>query len=425
MTKATIEKQSAADVELKIVVSAKELQDAKAAVLAEAKKDMKISGFRPGQAPDAIAERNMDAAKLQLEVVEKVLAATFTEAVQGHGLKTLAQPKVDVKKFVPWDELEYEAKVAVLPEITYDYTKLKVKYDEVKLDEEEVDTALENLQQQFADRKSVKRAAKLGDEVRMDFKGVREGTPVEGAAGQNSMLVLGSGRFIPGFEDEIVGMKKGDKKSFDITFPIDYHATDLAGKKVTFTVTVNEVREVETLKLDDEFAKKVGGFKKLNELKEDIRKNLQEGKDNEAGRAYEAAVLAQAVKQTKVVISELLEDEQYQEIKHELEEQVKSSGMELDDWLKIQKKDEKVFKQELHDEAKRRIGVGLIIRDVIEKQKFEIRVDEVQDQIEKMRMTYTDPEVLEHLDHDHFKNDVANRLLTQKAVDWLCEQAKK
>lgn len=425
MTKATIEKQSAADVELKIVVSAKELQDAKAAVLAEAKKNMKIAGFRPGQAPDAIAERNMDAAKLQLEVVEKVLAATFTEAVQGHGLKTLAQPKVDVKKFVPWDELEYEAKVAVLPEIAYDYTKLRVKYEPVKLDEKEVDMALENLQQQFAERKSVKREAKLGDEVRMDFEGVREGTPVESAAGQNSILVLGSGRFIPGFEDELVGLKKGDKKTFDITFPKDYHVADLAGKKVTFSVTINEVREVETPKLDDEFAKQVGGFKKLDELKEDIRKNLQEGKDNEAGRAYEAAVLAEALKQSKVAISELLEDEQYHEIKHELEEQVKSSGMQLDDWLKVQKKDEKTFKQELHDEAKRRIGVGLIIRDVIEKQKFEIRVDEVQDQIEKMRMTYTDPEVLEHLDHDHFKNDVANRLLTQKAVDWLCDLAKK
>lgn len=389
------------------------------------KKNMKIAGFRPGQAPDAIAERNMDAAKLQLEVVEKVLAATFTEAVQGHGLKTLAQPKVDVKKFVPWDELEYEAKVAVLPEIAYDYTKLRVKYEPVKLDEKEVDMALENLQQQFAERKSVKREAKLGDEVRMDFEGVREGTPVESAAGQNSILVLGSGRFIPGFEDELVGLKKGDKKTFDITFPKDYHVADLAGKKVTFSVTINEVREVETPKLDDEFAKQVGGFKKLDELKEDIRKNLQEGKDNEAGRAYEAAVLAEALKQSKVAISELLEDEQYHEIKHELEEQVKSSGMQLDDWLKVQKKDEKTFKQELHDEAKRRIGVGLIIRDVIEKQKFEIRVDEVQDQIEKMRMTYTDPEVLEHLDHDHFKNDVANRLLTQKAVDWLCDLAKK
>ncbi|MEI7818953.1 MAG: trigger factor [bacterium] len=425
MTKATIEKQTKAEVELKIIVSAKELQEAKAVVLAAAKKDLKVSGFRPGQAPDAIAERHLDPAKLQLDVVEKVLAATFTEAVQGHGLKTLAQPKVDVKKFVPYDELEYEAKVAILPDITYDYSKLRAKYKKAELDEAEVDMALENLQQQFAERESVDRGAKMGDEVRMDFEGVREGNPVEGAAAQNSLLVLGSGRFIPGYEEELVGLKKGDKKSFDITFPKDYHASDLAGKVVTFSVTIHEVRSVKLLELNDDFAKKVGGFQKIDQLKDDIRTNLLEGKQSEIDKAYETEVLELAVKNAKVEISELLEDEQYHDLKHEMEEKVKSSGMELDDWLEVQKKKKDDFKEELHEEARRRIGVGLIIRDVIEKQKLVVAVDEVQDQLEKMRTTYSDPEVLKHLDHDHFRNDVANRLVTQKAVDWLCSQAKQ
>jgi len=425
MTKATIQKRTAADVDLHIIVTTEELQSAKAAVLASAKKDLKVSGFRPGQAPDAIVERQLDPAKLQLDVVEKVLAATFAEAVQGHNLKTLAQPKIDVKKFVPFDELEYEAKVAILPEISYDYTKIRVTHTAPKLDESEVRAALQNLQVQFAERESVKRAAQKGDEVRMDFEGTRDGGAVDGATGQNSLVVIGAGRFIPGFEDELIGLKKGDTKSFDITFPKEYHAADLAGAEVTFKVTLHEVRLIKQSELDDAFAKKVAGLDTLDALKADIRENLLESKAQEDDKAYESEVLTKALKETKLMISPVLEVDQYAELKADIEQQIKSSGMELDDWLKVQKKSTDEFEAELHQEAARRIGTGLIIRDIIEKQKITIAVDEVADQIEKMRMSYTDPETLKHLDHDHFKNDVANRLLTQKAVDWLCLQAKQ
>lgn len=424
MTKAIIHNQTPSQVELKITVTPEELKSAKAAALNEAKKGVKVPGFRPGQAPDAMVERQIDQAKLQMDVVEKVLAATFSEAVKGHNLKTLAQPKVDITKFVPYDEMEYTATVAILPEITYDYTKLRVTYDEPKVDDSEIDIALHNLQEQFAERKSVDRAAKLGDELRIDFKGTQDGKAVAGAAAQNSMIVLGSGRLIPGFEDELTGLKKGDKKTFDITFPKDYHAIELAGQKVTFAIEVHEVREVEEIKLDDAFAKKVANMPKLENLTDDIRKNLQEGKEKDARQTYESAVLEAAIKNAKVEISPLLEEEQTQDLRNEYAEKVKSQGMELEDWLKVQKKSEEEFTAELGEESRRRIGVGLIIRDILEKQKITVTEDEVMNQLESMRTSYTDPEVIKHLDHDHFKNDLANRMVTQKAVDWLTEQAK-
>lgn len=424
MTKATIKKQTPAEVELHITVTPTELHSAKTAALQEAKKGLKVAGFRPGQAPDAMVERQLDPAKFQMDVVEKVLAATFSEAVQGHKLKTLAQPKVDITKFVPFDELEYTASVAILPEITVDYTKLRVKYDQPKVEEAEINQALQNLQEQFAERTSVDRVAKKGDELRIDFKGERDGKPVEGAAAQNSMIVLGSGRLIPGFEEELIGMKKGDSKTFDITFPKDYHAPELAGQKVTFEIDVHEVREVEEVKLDDAFAKKVANMPKLADLKADIRTNLQEGKEKDGRQAYESAVLEETIKQAKLEISPLLESEQVQDLENEYAEKVKSQGLELEAWLKVQKKSEEEFKAELTEEARRRIGVGLIIRDIIEKQKITVDAEEVDAQLERMRTSYTDPEVIKHLDHDHFKNDLANRLVTQKAVDWLTEQAK-
>lgn len=408
-----------------ISVSAKELQSAKSAVLSEAKKDMKISGFRPGQAPDAMVERQLDPAKLQMDVVEKILGASFAEAVEGHKLRTLAQPKIDVKKFVPFDELEYEATVAILPDITYDYAKLKVAYQEPKLDEAEVKLALDNLQQQFSERTTLDRAAKDGDEVRMDFKGEMDGKAVDGAAGMNQMIIIGSGQFIPGFEEELIGLSKGDTKTFDIVFPKEYHAAELAGQKVTFTVTLHEVRKIELPKIDDAFAKKVADFKTLEELKDDIRKSLLEGKETEAKREYESQVLAEAVKHAKIEVSPILRAEQAQELQLDLENQAKSRGLELKDWLKMQKKSEEDLQKEVDTEADKRIGYGLVIRDVIDKQKFTATNGEIDAQIEQMRTSYSDPEVLKHLDHDHFRTDVNNRIVTQKAVDWLCEQAKK
>lgn len=424
MTKATITKQTPAEVSLHIIVTKDELQSAKAAVLDAARKDVKVSGFRPGQAPDAMVERSLDPAKLQVDVVEKVLAATFTEAVSGHKIRTLAHPKVDVKKFVPFDELEYDATVAVLPEITYDYTKLKVKYTEPKIDKAEIEIALENVRQQAAGRTVVERAVQEGDEVRLDFDGEMDGKPVDGAKGMNTMIVIGSNQFIPGFEDQLVGLKAKDKKTFTITFPKDYHATELAGQDVEFSVQVHEVREIKLPDLDDKLAKEIANFPTLDDLRDDIRKHLMEGKETEVKREYESAVLAEAVKNTKLEISPILESEQLEELQAEVDKQVRSQGLEMKDWLKIQKKTEADFTAELKAEAQKRIQIGLIIRDVIDKQKIVTQPEEVEIQIENMRTTYSDPEVLEHLDHDHFKQDVANRLITQRAVDWLCEQAK-
>ncbi len=424
MTKATITKRDPAELELTVVVTKAELASAKQAVLEQMKKDLKVPGFRPGKAPDDIAERHVDQAKFQLEVVEKVLAATYSEAVKGHEIRALAEPKVDVTKFVPFDEMEYVAKIAIVPTIDFDYAKLKVKYDAPKVSDKEIDVALKELQSQAAEPITVNRAAKLGDEVRFDFEGVREGTPVEGAAGQNTLLELGSGKFIPGYEDQLIGMKKGDEKTFDITFPADYHAEDLAGKVVAFTAKVHEVREKNLPKLDDSFAKTVAQLDSLKALKDDVRQNLVAGKEDDYKKEYENAVLEEAMKQVKLEVSPTLEHDQAHELEHQYEQQIASSGMKLEDWLKVQGKDEKSFHDELHVEAKRRISIGLIIRDVIEKQKFNVSVDEVQDNLEKMRMSYSDPQILKQLDAEEFKNDMANRMVTQKAVDWLCEQAK-
>jgi trigger factor len=261
--------------------------------------------------------------------------------------------------------------------------------------------------------------------VRFDFEGVREGKPVEGAAGMNHMLELGSGKFIPGYEEEMVGLKQGDEKTFDITFPKEYHAEDLAGKVVTFTVKVHEVREIVVPKLDDEFAKTIAQLDSLKALKDDIKQNLVAGKEEDYRKDYENAVLEKILKDVKLPVAKSLEDDQAHELEHQYERQIESSGMKLEDYLKVQGKDPNEFHQELHGEARRRIQSGLIIRDVVEKQKFTATLEEVEGNVEQMRMNYSDPKVLAELDKHEFRSDLANRMVTQKAVDWLCEQAKK
>ncbi len=198
----------------------------------------------------------------------------------------------------------------------------------------------------------------------------------------------------------------------------------MAGQTVTFTATVNEVRAIKLAKLDDTFAKRAAQLETLDALKEDIKQNLLLGKEEDSRKVYETAVLDAVIKASKLEVSEMLEHEQAHELEHDFEKQIESSGMKLDDWLKVQKKDAKDFHQELHVEARRRISIGLIIRDIIEKQKFNVTTAEVEEALAKMRENYSDPQIIKELDDPKFKNDLANRLVTQKAVDWLCHNAK-
>ena len=419
-----ITKQTSTEAEFLITVDEEQLTPIKNEIIDHLKKDLKVAGFRPGKVPTNIAERHVDSSVLQTEVLERVIARSYGKAVVEANLQTLSSPKIEIKKFVPFTELEYVARVALMPKIDFDYKKLRVKEKIEKLDEKDVDKTIDNLRRQTAVKKPSKSAIKNGDEVVIDYEGVREGKPVEGAKAEKQTVTVGQGQFIPGFEEELVGMKAGDKKEFEITFPKDYRATDLAGKKVLFKIKVHEVNVVELPELNDTWAKSVGPFKTVEEVRDDARNRLNQEHERAQAQSYENAVIDEAIKKAKFDVPTLLVDEQLHRLEHEFSDNLKNSGLDTEKYLALMGKDQKSLEEELKTEAQRRVKMALLIRHIVEAEQLQVTNDEIEATLAQLRATYTDPHMQEELTHDHFREDVANHLMSTKAIEKLVNYAK-
>lgn len=423
--KHTTQNQSDTQVLVTVTLSGAELADIKQKTLARLASKVKVAGFRPGKVPANVAEKSIDPNQLNAEVLEDAVNASAVEAFQNAKLTPLDRPKVDVQKYVPGEELVYTAEVEIIPAITLgDYKKLKAKKEPVKLADKDVNDVIERLQKSAAAKKEVERAAKLGDEVLMDFAGTdKDGTSVPGATGTDYSLELGSNTFIPGFEDGLVGKKAGDVFDLPLTFPKDYHHKPLAGAKVTFKVTVKAVKETITPELNDEFVKTVGPFKTVDELKADITRELTEQKEREAVDKLKDSLVEQLVKGSHVPAPHVLINDQLESIERDFTQNLMYRGMTLDQYLQqAGKTAEEWRKTDLHEQAKRRVQVGLALAELSKVEAIEVSKDELDARLKEMLSSYNNaPEIVKQLDTPEARRDIANRVLTEKTVDRLVE----
>ena len=420
-----ITKQTKTDVTLLISVDAQFIDPYQKSVLKRLKKDLKVDGFRPGNVPDKIAERELGAERVQAEVLEEVVMHAYTRAARELKLDTIASPNISLKKFVPYTELEFEAEVAIMPEVKIDLTKLSVKKSKVKVDPKEITETLENLRKQSATKIASKSAIKNGDEVKFDFDGTRAGKPVDGASAKGHVLTIGEGSFIPGFEENMIGLKNGATKTFTVTFPKDYHAKDLAAADVEFTVTIHEINTSELQKLNDSWAKTVGPVQDLKALKVEIAKSLEHNKQAEIDKQFENQVLEAALKLAKFDAPSSLVEEQIARLRSETEENLRNSGLDIEKYLQLQGQKPEEFEATLKTEAEKRVKIGLLLRQIIESEKVTVSDAEVETELAQMKANYTDPKMQEELTHGHFKDDLRNHLLTTKAVAILSVAATK
>lgn len=419
-----ITKQTKTNATLTITADEKYMAVYHQAVLKRLKKDLKVDGFRPGHAPDKIAERQLGEQRVQSEVLEEIVMHAYAAAIRDAKLTTVSAPRIEVKKFVPYTELEFTAEVAIMPDIKFDLTKLSVKYDAPKVEDKDVAAAIEELRKQLAERTEVTRAVKDGDEVVLDYEGVREGKPVEGAGAQNQTLVIGSKQFIPGFEEEVIGLKKDDTKKFTITFPKDYHAKDLAGKDVEFTITINKISEVVLPKLDDGFATHIGPFKTFKELEKNVRESLEARAVQDYQKEYEDKVVAELMDKAKFEVSDELVHDVAHNLEHETADQLKNSGLTIEKYMQMQKKSKEDFEKELHVEAERRVKLGILMRWLIEKEGINTNEQEIDTELEHMREHYKDPKMQSELNDPKFRDDLRTHILTTKAIKKLVDYAK-
>lgn len=388
--KVTVEKLPKSEVKLTIEVPSERVEKFMEKAAEQISRQFKIPGFRPGHVPLDVLKQHVNPEGIEAHMIDIALPETYTEAVMKEKLQVVSRPKVDIKSKNP---LVYEAIVAVYPDVAVTgYEKITIKKEEPKVEEKDIQEVLDGIQKRHTTYKEVEREAKKGDRVEIDFEGFDEGgAPLENTTSKNHPLVIGEGSLVPGFEDSIEGMKKGDEKKFKVTFPKEYFHKPFQGKKVEFKVKLNMVEEGTKREWTPEFIQEVTGGqeKDLAQVKEVVKKNLSQDKEQAEKVRRENAFLDKIIEHTKTEIPETLIEEEIdvmmEEFKSELEQQ---AGVTIDQYLEQNKKELKDLRKERSKEAEKRLTLRFGLQKLFELEKIDVTKDEVDKEMETIVNLY-------------------------------------
>lgn len=419
--KSTSKKLSDTKVELKVTLDAADLKAARERAVEHLAANVKVQGFRKGKAPASLVEQQLAPNDIAAETIDVAVRMTMPKAFDELKQAPLAIEKVDVLKYVPDESAEYSVKADVLPDIKLgDFNKLKAKPEAVAVSDQDVQEIVDNITKAYAEKKAVKRAAKLGDEVIIDFVGKKDGEAFPGGTAKDHHLTLGSGEFIPGFEDGIVGHEAGDKFDLEVTFPKDYPEKTLAGQKTVFETLVKQVNEVVKPEENDELAKKCGNFNNMDELRADIRKNLEMQNSHRAKEQYRDALVKELVEKSKVAAPEILIQDQLRFIKDDVVRNAASYGMQLEEYIKRTGQTLEEWEKSARELAEARVKASLVLQILAKEQKIAAAEEEVEAKIAELRDVYhKSKEALANLKKPEVRQDIKNRLVIDKTMDFL------
>ncbi|MFA6132369.1 MAG: trigger factor, partial [Patescibacteria group bacterium] len=422
-----IEYPSKTEAVMTVIPTDAELQNIKEHVLTHFQDKVKVPGFRSGKTPVSLIEKHVEPEALQSQFLEEAIEQLYGQSIRAQKVRPVDRPEIAIKKFVPFTTLEFEAKFPVVNVIKLaDYKKIKKAKVAVKLTAEDVNDVIKSLQQRISDKKDVDRAAKAGDQVWIDFKGTdAKGKPVNGADGKDYPLTLGSNAFIPGFEDNLIGLKANQDKTFTLTFPKDYGVAALAGKKVTFEVSVTKVQEVVEPKVDDDFAAKVGPFKTVAELKADIKKQVGLERQQQSDRQYESDLVREIAKKSELEIPKVLIDDQVERMEQEERQNLVYRGQTWEEHLKDEGVSEQQHKEQKRPEAEERVKISLVLAEVADNEGLQVTGEELDVRMQLLRGQYQDPAMQAELNKPQARSDIASRILTEKTLEKLVGYATK
>lgn len=417
--------QSEGEAQFTVTLSERELSKIKQEVFDHLRKSVKAAGFRPGKAPDMIVERELGSSAVQNDVIDHALQHTYSDAVKELKLQVVSSPKISLEKFVPYTELEYKVTAELLPKVKLaDYKKLRLKRPAIKIEPAEINRTIEDLRRREATRLESEQPAKLGDEVNFDFAGTKDGQPVPGATAKNQTLQLGSGNFIPGFEDEIIGLKSGEEKTFDIRFPANYHEKTLADQVVTFKIKLNTVTDLVLPDVDADFVSRVSPFKTVAELEADIGAKLSGEKAEAASREYEQSVLEKILKESEFKTPTALVDQQLERMRGELAQNLAYSGLDLPKYMNLSGKNQEQLDAEMRPEAERRVGLAMILTEVAAAENVSVTPADLDAEIERLRQDYPDPATRAELDNPNTREEIYNHLMSSRVIAKLVAYAE-
>lgn len=424
--KTSLKQLSDTRVELTISLGEKELNDAEQVALTKLAQTVKAPGFRKGKVPVGMVSKYVDSTTLTQQTLDDALSKAVSQAFTDENIQALDRPQVEVKKFVPGQELEFTAETEILPQIKLgDYKKLGIKKTVAKITTKDTDEILTRIRQGLATREEVDRAVENGDEVVIDFVGKKDGVAFEGGSATGYTLAIGSNQFIPGFEEALVGHKAGEEFDVPLTFPKEYHAAELAGAKVTFSVSLKTVKEVVLPELNDELASKAGPFKTLEELKADTKRELEAGREREATDKLKDDLIGKLIEVSEVPVPDILVADQTRSIEQDMTQNLAYQGLTLDNYLGNQKLTyEQWLEKEVKPAASNRVKAGLVLAELSKVENVTATNEELAEKIRQYQEQYgnnsgqdfTTPEL---------QRDIANRLLTDKTIDRLVELNSK
>lgn len=413
-------------VELEITVPKEDLVEFLRKAALRISQTINIKGFRKGRAPYAVVKQQVGEEGILEEASKEIISQTFYDAVVQEKLETVAQPEIEIKKIAPNNDLIYTAKVALLPTVALgDMTKMVIEKGTDDVTDNDVTKVIEELRKKRATEKEVLRPAKMGDRVILDFHVSQANVPIEGGQSTDHTVDLGAGMMIPGFEEQVVGLSAGQDRNFTLNFPSEYHEKTLAGKPADFKIKLKKVSEMQTPELTDDFAKGVGKFQNLQELKDQVKKNMQEERAQKTRERQELDAMKQMVALTTLSdIPEILVVAEVDEMIQELKSNASRRGMQFEDYLKNLKKTEEDLRKEFREQALQRVKASLVARAVTKKENLSVTDEELESEVAKVLEAYKAyPDLQKQFDNDHYRGYTRNMILYRKVFTVLLSHA--
>ena len=376
--------------EVKIKIADKDWKDAVEKSFKEKQKTAKVDGFRKGKVPREIYEKNFGKESLWFDSAEKLIQVAYLKALAESKLDPVVQPTVNITD-INDDFVEYEFKITTKPDVNIKkYKGLNVKPEKVEVTDEEINHELGHLLEKYTELVVKDGKVENGDVAVIDFEGFKDGVAFDGGKGENYSLEIGSNTFIPGFEEQVIGMKAGDEKDLDLTFPEDYGVKDLAGAKVVFKVKLHEVKQKQTRELDEDFFDDLGmeGIDSEEKLKEEIKNSIKAQKEMDTENKYIDKLLEEVSKNVEVDIPEEMVEEEVNRLMGRFEEQMKMQGISLDLYYQFTRSTEDDLKNQMEKEAYANVLYRLMLEEITKLEKIEISLEEAEEEAKKLAEEY-------------------------------------
>lgn len=423
---ATWEKKEGNEGLLKVTVPAEKVNKALDQAFKKVVKQINVPGFRKGKVPRPIFEQRFGVEALYQDAVDILLPEAYGEAIEETKINPVAQPEINVTQIEKGKDFEFEATVTVEPEVKLgDYKGLEIEKQDSELTDQDLQDEIDHSLGHLADMVVKENGAvEEGDTVNIDFDGYVDGEQFEGGQADGYDLEIGSGSFIPGFEDQLVGVKTGEEKDVVVTFPEEYHAEELAGKEATFKTKVNEIKYKEVPELTDEIANELDSdANSVDEYKENLRKRLSEEKAQDAENVEKEEAINKATENTTIDIPQAMIDTELDRMVQEFGQRIQQQGLDLQTYFQISGQDESQLREQMKDDAEQRVKTNLTLSAIADEENIEVTDEDIDKELEKMSSQFniSVEDIKQTLGNtDIIKNDVR----IQKVIDLLRDNAK-